>query len=93
MFKNKNGCFDCDKCPKNNDKSKGRFCVAWLEVQETNHRTGESRFVRDCGIPQLFKIMIQNTAAADRVTENLTSLPGKLLKTFPPREIKRINGS
>lgn len=84
MFKNKNGCFDCDKCPKNNDPNQGRFCVAWLEWQETNQVTKEVRIKKGCGIPQLFKIIIQNTAAADRVTENLTALPKKI------REIRRL---
>lgn len=83
MFKNKNGCFDCDNCPKTNDQEQKRYCVAWLEMVETNSQTGEQRVSKSCGIPQIFRLLVQNTAANDRVTENVTGLPGRMRKEFP----------
>lgn len=93
MFKNKNGCFDCDNCPQTNDRTQKRFCVAWAEFVETNRETKEVRVKKDCGIPQLFRLLIENSAAADRVTANLTSLPSRFKQDVLPAMRKlKLNG-
>lgn len=67
MFgKNKNGCFDCDRCPANGDPKRGRFCVMWWETLQTNPTTGEERMLRSCGFSQLPVYLIEVIKASNR---------------------------
>jgi len=96
MFgKNKNGCFDCDNCPETFDRTKKRFCHFWIKRTEKNTETEQLRVVEECGIPYLFVMLHDNTKAADRVTENLTTIPKRLREEFSvkviPTTIKKIN--
>lgn len=89
MFgKNKNGCFACDDCPQNNDPAKGRFCVAWFEAP--GFRDGKPEVRKSCGFPVIFDLLVQNCAASDRVTANLTVLPSRLRETLIPPGPKLI---
>ena len=62
--KNRNGCFDCDNCPRNNDPAKGRFCVAWWEGVEENTVTGESRVFKVCGFTGMQRLLDESTKAS-----------------------------
>ena len=76
MFKNNNGCFNCDKCPKNNDPSLGRFCVAWFE--KPGFRDGKPEVLKSCGFPVIFNLLTDNCKATDVMTSNLTQFPKRM---------------
>lgn len=63
--KNRNGCFDCDNCPRNNNPAKGRFCVAWWRGVEENVATGEVRPFEMCGFVGMQRLL-DETAKASR---------------------------
>jgi len=72
--------FECKKCPQRGD-SEG--CPAWMEVVMTDKTTGEVKSVGDCSYKLLPRIIIENTAAADRVTANLTEVPKRIREELP----------
>jgi hypothetical protein len=76
MFKNKNGCFSCDKCPQNNDSTKGRYCVAWYE--RPGFINGKPEIKRGCGFPVIFDLLTDNCKATDVMTANLTNFPARI---------------
>ena len=103
MFsKNKNGCFDCDNCPKNNDQSKDRYCVMWLEGVETNLETKEERITKNCGYVLMPKFLAHTMSAASRPAAALEGLRNEMARGFerlpelillpPPRDVVEKNG-
>lgn len=88
MFsKNKNGCFDCDKCPMNSDPAKGRFCVMWWELVISN-ANGESKVEKSCGFRLLPAVLVETLKSADHsaaaaydMRNQVTSSVDKFLNT------------
>ena len=75
MFrKNKNGCFDCDKCPRNHDPAQGRFCVMWWETVQTNIQTGETKTLKSCGFTQLPIYLVEVIKASNRPAAAVESM-------------------
>ena len=67
MFgKNKCGEFDCDACPRSNDREAKRWCPAWTETQWTNPSSGESKTLKSCLFEQLPVYMVEVIRAANR---------------------------
>lgn len=88
--------FNCKKCPMSNGPD---GCPAWLELTMKNEMTGEVKVVKDCYYVLMPQLLIKNSAASDRVTENLTALPGRFREELaqyqlppppPPRSDPRI---
>lgn len=77
---NYKNAFKCHKCPQSN---KENGCPAWMEVIMTEKESGQVKNVADCSYVLLPRIIIENTAAADRVTENITAVPKRLREEFP----------
>jgi hypothetical protein len=78
MFsKNKNGCFDCDKCPRNNDPKLGRFCHLWWETQWTN-ASGETRIEKTCGLRQLPLYLTEVIKASNRPAAAVESMRNEM---------------
>jgi hypothetical protein len=81
MFsKNKNGCFDCDRCPKNSDPAQGRHCVMWWETVHTNVQSGEIKTVRSCGFTQLPLYLVEVIKAANRPAAAIESTRNEIAR-------------
>lgn len=82
MFKQRNGCFDCENCPKNNKPENGRFCVAWVEYPERNIQTDEVRWVRECWFPAMFKMMFDLVKSDHQNSEHQTKTTNAIVEGF-----------
>jgi len=89
FIQNYKNAFKCDKCPGSNDED---GCPVWLETIMTNTQTLEIKSVGQCGFQSLMKIVIDNTKASDILTENITSLPKRLVTSLNEFQKQRAIG-
>lgn len=76
--KNKNGCFDCDNCPRTSDEKLSRFCVVWWEYSQINS-SGEQRTVKECGFRSLPIFLTEVIKASNRPAAAVESIRNSLL--------------
>lgn len=78
--KNKNGCFDCDKCPRTNDPQADRYCVAWWEGVEENVATGEARVYSQCGFTVMPRLLSECAGANRSAAAAVESMRNEVVR-------------
>ena len=79
--KNKNGCFDCDNCPREWDPEKDRFCVMWWEYTQMNDK-GEQKISKGCGFRELPHFLTEVIKASNRPAAAIESIRNETLQAI-----------
>ena len=79
--KNKNGCFDCDHCPRTSDEKLPRFCVMWWEYTQMNDK-GDQRTIKECGFRSLPLFLTEVIKASNRPAAAIESMRDETVNTL-----------